>query len=580
MAFNPAGDQMAWANGSGVMLSTLKGGQWTRPVTLDHPRASFLRFSPRGSFLATWEVFAVKQGQNPEPNLHIWDSRTGGKLGSFIQKKVAFWAPQWSKDEALCCLRSPNGEVNFYRGTNFEAVDKRLSLAKIEFFSFSPYSVSSYPIIVFVPGQKGAPGFGKLFSYPNFNVEKDVIAHKSFFQCDRMDAAWSHCGKYALLVTTAEVDKTGASYYGKQQLHFMSAEGDTCKVELAKEGPIYSHKWNPAEPLFCVVYGYMPARATLYNHKCDKVFDFGTGSRNMALFNPQGNILMLGGFGNLRGTTEMWAVKEKKEICKFEAPDSTDIKWSPDGKLLMTSTCAPRLRQGNGFKVWHYTGSLLYENMLQLPSEELWEVTWRNAPLAECPSFPIQYKAVDGLKPNQPVASKQAYRPPGARNRPAGLKLLEEDEPAENQKDAAKNDEISKSAAKNRKRRENARKKKDEAREEAAREDQAAPAPAQPSQPKPKPAPTAKTQPPRNPAPTTPNGKLEPLSGPYLNFMAEHKSTGDVEKDKKIRKLNDKLLAIHKLKQLEAGGKVLEINQQEKVKREAEIIAEMNRLRM
>ena len=30
------------------------------------------------------------------------------------------------------------------------------------------------------------------------------------------------------------------------------------------------------------------------------VFDFGTGPKNTLLFNPQSNILMIGGFGNLR----------------------------------------------------------------------------------------------------------------------------------------------------------------------------------------------------------------------------------------------------------------------------------------
>lgn len=53
----------------------------------------------------------------------------------------------------------------------------------------------------------------------------------------------------------------------------------------------------------------------------------------------------------MRGNIEMWSVKDKKEIAKFEAPDSTDVKWSPDGKKIMTSTCAPRLRMGNGMKV-------------------------------------------------------------------------------------------------------------------------------------------------------------------------------------------------------------------------------------
>ena len=44
---------------------------------------------------------------------------------------------------------------------------------------------------------------------------------------------------------------------------------------------------SPAASQFCVVYGYMPAKATLFNKKCEAVFDFGTGPRNLALFNPQ-----------------------------------------------------------------------------------------------------------------------------------------------------------------------------------------------------------------------------------------------------------------------------------------------------
>ena len=53
----------------------------------------------------------------------------------------------------------------------------------------------------------------------------------------------------------------------------------------------------------------------------------------------------------MRGNVEMWSVKDKKQICQFEASDSTDVKWSPKGDMIMTSTCAPRLRMGNGLKV-------------------------------------------------------------------------------------------------------------------------------------------------------------------------------------------------------------------------------------
>ncbi len=56
---------------------------------------------------------------------------------------------------------------------------------------------------------------------------------------------------------------------------------------------------------------------------------------------------MVGGFGNLRGRIEMWNVATNALISTFDAPDSTDVKWSPDGQHILTTTCAPRLRSDN-----------------------------------------------------------------------------------------------------------------------------------------------------------------------------------------------------------------------------------------
>ena len=36
----------------------------------------------------------------------------------------------------------------------------------------------------------------------------------------------------------------------------------------------------------------MPSKATLFNCKCDPVYDFGTGHRNMVHFNPQGSNIL------------------------------------------------------------------------------------------------------------------------------------------------------------------------------------------------------------------------------------------------------------------------------------------------
>jgi translation initiation factor 2A len=55
----------------------------------------------------------------------------------------------------------------------------------------------------------------------------------------------------------------------------------------------------------------------------------GISARNAIYFNPQGNILLLGGFGNLaHGRIEIWEVKQhKKQIAVCTAPTTTQLEW-------------------------------------------------------------------------------------------------------------------------------------------------------------------------------------------------------------------------------------------------------------
>ena len=183
--------------------------------------------------------------------------------------------------------------------------------------------------------------------------------------------------------------------------------------------------------------------------------------------------------------------------------------------------------------------------------EELWEAKWGPDPNAGLQPFTIIDKPIKGgIKPAQPQASKQAYVPPNARGKlesgkyrpsrkPTGLH--DEDELPENLK-GKKNDaeNLSKSAAKNKKRREAAAKKKME--ESTAQSSEA-------------------------------QSEAE-----AVNNTA--KSTGDPEKDKKIRKINEKLTQIHKLKEQAKAGKQLEANQLDKIKKEAEFLAELKMLKL
>ncbi|TMS01333.1 Eukaryotic translation initiation factor 2A [Larimichthys crocea] len=261
-------------------------------------------------------------------------------------------------------------------------------MQKVSDYVLSPGGQPS-KVVVYVPGSKGAPSFVRLYQYPVLGGPTAALANKSFFKADRVTMQWNKKASAVLVTASTEVDKTGASYYGEQTLHYLAVNGETALVQLPKNGPIYDVVWSPNSSEFCVVYGFMPAKATVYNLKCDPVFDFGTGPRNAAYYSPQGHILVLAGFGNLRGQMEVWDVKKYKQVSKPQAPDATHFSWCPDGEHIVTATCSPRLRVSNGYKIWHYTGSVLHKWDVAEGSE-LWEVRWQPFPDGSFPERAVR----------------------------------------------------------------------------------------------------------------------------------------------------------------------------------------------
>ena len=319
-------------------------------------------------------------------------------------------------------------------------------------------------------------------------------------------------------------------------------------VGLAKEGPIYAVDWAPSGTLFAVSYGFMPSKATMFNANAEPVFDFGTGPRNSVLFNPQSSLLMVGGFGNLRGHIQMWDTAGKVLVSEFDAPDSTDVKWCGDGERLLTSTCAPRLRQGNGYKVWHYSGSLLHEKMFQ-DSDELWEADWQAVEEGKYPQFKVSKAKVSGITSSQPKESKQAYRPPGARGTQSTFKLHDDEEAPQSKKQSAAPENLSKAALKNKKRKEAAKNK-------------------------------AKVETETNGAGAATVTETAQSNEDTKNYQGAKGILSDPEKEKKIRKLNDKIQSIQKIKQAHSEGKPLEKNQIEKLSKEQELMDELEALKL
>lgn len=218
-------------------------------------------------------------------------------------------------------------------------------------------------------------------------------------------------------------------------MYLLSANGSfDARITLDKDGPIHDVAWSPNSTEFGVIYGFMPAKTTIFNHRGVAIHSFPIGPRNTIIFSPTGRFALVAGFGNLAGQIDVYDLeKDYRKICTIESGNPSLCTWSPDSRYIMTATTSPRLRVDNGIKLWHVGGGIMYnEDMV-----ELYNVIWRpipasSLPAGEDPLHPVPTPHASALSylgtvktPSKPVG---AYRPPGARGAMTPLHFKREDE--------------------------------------------------------------------------------------------------------------------------------------------------------
>lgn len=492
-------------------------------------------FSPLENYFMVWEMFAMTK-ENPEgkPNLRVFRSNNGELVGAFVQKNQIGWEPKWSADEKLFAIQV-NSKVLIYEDGQLDKYMMYMQAEKLKSFSLSPSPAPNYYFSIFTLGKQGQPSFWRVFKYPQLDVTQ-ALTSRSSFQADKATFHWNKRGTNLFAMTQTDVDKTGGSYYGKQSLSYGDVKGNSGIVTFSKEGPIHAISWNPGNwSEWIAVYGHAPAKATVFNIKCEPLFEFGTGAWNAIYFPPEGNYVLIGGFGNISsGQIEVWDTRGYKKLGECSAPDTTSLQWDPRGETFITATTYPRLTVGNGYKIWHYTGVLMHKRVCQ-EKENLLGISWQPGTYPKSELSKTAPKSIEDATP-KPVG---AYRPPGARNKPSNFILHEHEKP--HKPGESPSVAPSKQAIKQKEKREARKSRKAE---EKAQGDVSAEA-AQPAAPK-------------------------------QAFV----STGDPEKDKKIKNLNKKLNDIEKLKQQKAAGKQLELNQLAKINSEAALLQELAQLRL
>ncbi|GAA0148343.1 translation initiation factor [Lithospermum erythrorhizon] len=431
--------------------------------------------SPCGTFLQIFQ----KAVNHQEKNVSLFDIASGNVVLQLFQKNMtrATWpVVKFNGDESVGCRLATN-EVQFYDPGDFsKGFVNRLRVQGVAAVELSK-TPQSY-VAVFVPESKGMPASVQIFACGK-DLQSQPIARRSFFRCSTVQMSWNNGSTGLLIVVQADVDKTNQSYYGESKLNYLTTDGShDGLVPLRKEGPVHDVQWSSTGKEFAVVYGFMPATATIFDKKCKPLLELGSGPYNTIrfLFPPIWFalitfylVLCLAGFGNLPGDMAFWDYMEKKQLGTTKAECSVTSEWSPDGRYFMTATTAPRLQVDNGVKIFHHNGNLYFKKMFG----KLFQADWKPESPEMFGDIEELVKSVDSLKIEEPKSQGSKLKQPGSKatsgnaqaQKPAAYRPPQAKAAAAIQAEllggsSLGSGEMSKNALKNKKKREKQREKK------------------------------------------------------------------------------------------------------------------------
>ena len=129
-------------------------------TTLPTENVYELGFSPKGTFVITWQRPSKDEAGDAVKNLKVWrviDEASNGDdsqretVGKFVQKSQTGWNFQYTFDEQYCA-RVVTNQVQIYESSDLTKVWNRIHVEGVADFSVSPGK--NHSIAVFVPERK------------------------------------------------------------------------------------------------------------------------------------------------------------------------------------------------------------------------------------------------------------------------------------------------------------------------------------------------------------------------------------------------------------------------------------------
>ncbi|RKU41109.1 hypothetical protein DL546_002539 [Coniochaeta pulveracea] len=155
--YSPCGRYFAYATNDGVTVIDASVGHVLASMP-EIATAFELAFSPKGTYLSTWERPAKDENGDATKNLKIWrtieelpEGAEKQPLGKFVQKSQSGWNLQYTADERFCA-RLVTNEVQFFESHDLVTVWNKLRVEGVSNFAVAPGQNQN--VAVFVPERK------------------------------------------------------------------------------------------------------------------------------------------------------------------------------------------------------------------------------------------------------------------------------------------------------------------------------------------------------------------------------------------------------------------------------------------
>ena len=186
--YSPCGRFYGYASPEAVTVVDTSTGQ--QVLHLPILNVFEIGFSPRGSYLITWERPSKDENGDAVKNLKVWRTSEDGvagedkkPVGSFVQKQQGNWNLQYTADEKYCA-RLVTNEVQFHESHDLVTVWNKLREEGVANYALAPGS-QNHAVAVFVPERKVSSSNCNPYSILIIFRDNPLPSKCTTFQCSK-----------------------------------------------------------------------------------------------------------------------------------------------------------------------------------------------------------------------------------------------------------------------------------------------------------------------------------------------------------------------------------------------------------